>query len=341
LLVAIFFTLSSSQTSWFNGINVPWHNFGYDIGANSFDSNWFASFFANCSENHINSARFWVHCDGRASPMFNSDGSVSGLSPTFLPELEQLVKMASSSHVVTMLTLWSFDMCKQETPTSYHPQLISNTNALQSYVTKALIPILKTLDKYDNVVYEIINEPEWCVKETPGNTPYMASLSEMQRFAATIADAIHKNSRHAVTLGSSSLKWNSNSSAAVGNWWSDAALQKQVASSSAKLDFYQIHYYDWMHNDQWGYDPCREPASYWSLDKPTVVGELPATGGQFYTPTQLVECSFKDNYWGDMFWAYNADFDWKKAIPAWTQFYQEHAGISSYTSLVNWLKTLR
>jgi len=341
-LLAIFFAVSYSQTAWFNGVNVPWNKFGYDIGTGSFDQTWFNTFFSICKQNHVNSARFWLHCDGRASPAFASDGTVSGLSSTFLPELEQLASMAASNQVVLMITLWSFDMCKQETPTGYHPQLIMNQTATQTYINNALIPMLKALASHNNVVWEIINEPEWCIKETPGNTQYQASLVEMQRFAGSIADAIHKNSRQAVTLGSSCLKWNSDANPpAVGNWWSDSALQKAFPSSQAKLDFYQIHYYDWMHNDQWGFDPVRESASYWKLDKPTLVGELPATGGQFYKPAQIMNSSFVNNFWGTAFWAYNADFDWHDDIAAWNQFYADHPQLASYNTLVSWLGSLR
>jgi len=259
----------------------------------------------------------------------------------FLPELEKLVKLAQSSNVVLIITLWSFDMCKQETSTGYHPQMFTDMTVLQSYINNALIPMLTTLNKYDNIIWEVINEPEWCIKETPGNTNFQATLAQMQRFAGAIADGIHKNSRQPVTLGSASLKWNSATPAAVGNWWNDTSLRTQFPSSDAKLDFYQFHYYDWAHNDQWGYDPCRVPASYWKLDKPTIVGELPATGGSFYTPNQLLDCSLKNNYWGVLFWSYAVDFDWHQAVTAWNQFYDGHTNLCSYANLVNWVKSLR
>jgi len=227
--------------------------------------------------------------------------------------------MAQSNQVVLIIALWSFDMCKQETPTSYHPQLLSNRTAAQTYIDNALKPMLNALQGFNNIVWEVINEPEWCIKETPGNTPFQATLVQMQAFAGAIADAVHKNSKQTVTLGSSCLKWNSDANPpAVGNWWSDKALQSAFPSQQAKLDFYQVHYYDWMHNDDWGFDPVRKPASYWKLDKPTMVGELPATGGQFYKPYQLMNVSFVNGFWGSAFWAYNdagsADFDWHKDL---------------------------
>jgi len=297
-------------------------------------------FFGVCSTNHINSARFWLHCDGRASPLFNSDGSVSGLSPTFLTDLKMLVTQAKAHNVVLMITLWSFDMCKQETNNGLHADLISNPAHTTSYINNALIPILTALSSFENVVYEVINEPEWCIKETPGNTNVQVPLVQMEQFAAMIAEAIHKHSPHKVTLGSAALKWDASMGSGLGNWWNDTMLKKAYNSQLGHLDFYQVHFYDWMYDPSWGYDPCREPTSYWGLDKPTLVGELAATGGAHYKPIDLLQCSFNNSFIGDMFWAYNADFDWHAAVSAWNTFYQQHNNIASYAALVSWLKSL-
>jgi len=340
ILLACLIVVVTSQTpkAWFNGINIPWNQFGYDIGS-AYNYGWFETFFQACQANHINSARFWLHCDGRASPTFNSNGDVTGLPSTFISDLTNLTTLAKSYDVLLMITLWSFDMCKQEIANGFHPDLISDQSKTQSYITNALMPILHALNGFDNVVYEVINEPEWCIKETPGTTPTMVPLVQMQRFVGMIASAIQKNSPHKVTVGSASLKWDSNTNPpAAGNWWSDAAIGQGYPGG--RLNFYQIHYYDWMYNPDWGYDPCREPASYWALDKPTVVGELPVDGGAHYTPLQLLECSYNHSFVGDLFWSY-AQGNWRAAIQGWNTFYEEHTDISSETTLINWLKTLQ
>ena len=72
----------------------------------------------------------------------------------------------------------------------------------------------------------------------------------MQRFVARIAEAVH-NVGLKVTVGSASLKWNSDAGSAAGNFWSDQALMNAYASSKAYLDLYNIHYYDWMYDPSW------------------------------------------------------------------------------------------
>ena len=231
---------STGSSAWWNGLNVPWDNFGYDIGTSTpFNTSWFQQFFSDCDANDVNSVRFWLHCDGRGSPLFYSDGEVSGLSSTFLSNLNTLVNMAKQSNVVILITLWSFDMCNQEVSNGLHPDLISNQTKTTTYLNNALIPMLNSIGTFDNVIWEVINEPEWCISETPPSTLVSVPLQQMQRFVAMIANTIHTHSSQKVTVGSASLKWNSDVSPAVGNWWSDSGLKAAYSASGSYLDFYQ------------------------------------------------------------------------------------------------------
>jgi hypothetical protein len=91
---------------------------------------------------------------------------------------------------------------------------------------------------------------------------------------------IHNHSKKYVTLGSACLKWNSDVSPAVGNKWSDKSLRDASGKSNAQLDFYQIHYYDWMYPY---YDPYSKERAYWRLDKVTLIGETGNTGHYSYS----------------------------------------------------------
>jgi len=37
--------VKSDPSVWWNGLNVPWNSFGYDIGTNAFNITWFNVFF--------------------------------------------------------------------------------------------------------------------------------------------------------------------------------------------------------------------------------------------------------------------------------------------------------
>ena len=75
----------------------------------------------------------------------------------------------------------------------------------------------------------------------------MVQASEMQRFVSMIADAAHAAGRK-VTVGSASLKWSSHAQEAQASYWDDASLRKSLPGSpNGTLDFYNVHYYDWMY----------------------------------------------------------------------------------------------
>jgi len=66
----------------------------YDMGS-AYDPSYFETFFAEAESGGQNSARFWVHCDGRDSPAFagpaGQNSSVVGLASGFLDNLVDLV----------------------------------------------------------------------------------------------------------------------------------------------------------------------------------------------------------------------------------------------------------
>jgi hypothetical protein len=130
---------------------------------------------------------------------------------------------------------------------------------------------------------------------------------QLQRFHGLLAAAIRRADAGAlITTGSASFKWNSPAPGAKGNYYSDQALQAAAGGDPlARLDFYQIHYYSWMRGNGWTYSPWDKRASYWGLDKPVVIGELPAAGEAGYlNAVQMHVGSVDSGYAGVMSWAY-------------------------------------
>ncbi|MBX9853060.1 MAG: glycoside hydrolase family 5 protein [Cytophagaceae bacterium] len=309
------------KSIFINGMNVPWNSFGSDVGnhymwGNNYKPEWFEKMFSDCEANGINCVRMWIHTDGRANPEFDQNGSVKGVDSDFYPVLDDIFLRAKNHGVLLMPCLWSFDMCKDTRKDAgmyagFHTDLITDTLKTRSYINNVVIPMVKRYDKHCNLfAWEICNEPEWAVKregEDAMDKMIPVTLHEMQRFHAMIAAAIHKNSSRMVTTGSASLKWNSDVAPASGNWWSNEALQKSYPDKDAYLDFYQIHYYDWMH--QWKFDPFNKdyPVEYWKLDKPCLIGEQPGSleKDNLYPNDDKVNNAYDNHYTGHMFWSYN------------------------------------
>ena len=234
----------------FLGTNIPWHWFGYDIGGGAYDASWFDSYFASVS-GKSNSVRFFLHCDGRATPQFDAiSGLVTSLSRSdkggqegFDKELASLVGLAKKHKLVLQIVLWSFDMCRSNGFT-IRADLLSDLAKTQSYIQNGLLPLLKSLDTAGcgngNCLIEIMNEPEWCIDDPrldrcPGGI--CVTANQMQRFIALTTAAVHAHSSMRVTVGSASLKWNADApkdGRSVARLWSDEELQ--AAFDSAFVD---------------------------------------------------------------------------------------------------------
>lgn len=320
---------------FFSGVNVPWLNggFGADFGTveewgqHTYNSAATERMFAALAARGANSVRWWLFADGRGAPEFDSPsgGAVTGFDSATLPAIADAARLAEQYNLQLVFTLWSFDMLQPDgTPSTKgehaggHHDLIVDAAKRRSFIDRALIPLLRyqvpgtsyTLGTHPAIYgWEVINEPEWAIREAgPSNAgiAQQVSLAEMQRFVAEVAGAIHRNSNQTVTVGAAAMKWNSSTApGAQGNWWSDAALQRFDADGY--LDYYQIHFYDWMNGDgkTWTYSPLKVSWAAGGFDKPVVIGEHPANaGGTGVGVRQMLDIFLTNCYAGAWGWSY-------------------------------------
>ncbi len=300
---------------WLNGINLPWIDFGQDFGAGSASHKKMVEAFGRFEKAGINSVRIWIHCDGRRNPLFDEPGGfVTGLPDGFLKDFTAMLDAAGQHGIKVMPALWSFDMVKDRSHEEFatagvQRNLLLKDAYLESYIRKALLPLLEECDGHPALfAWEICNEPEWMVENLD------IPLIRVQRFHARIAAAIHEHGTKPVTTGSASIKWNAETlHVAVGNWWSDTALQAAYKHRGAYLDFYQVHVYGWMLRH--GFDPYRYTPGELGLDKPVMIGEAPGkemSGEDMqgnpvsYQPLDMLVLARKKGYFGHYFWSYAA-----------------------------------
>ncbi|MCB8968661.1 MAG: cellulase family glycosylhydrolase [Ardenticatenaceae bacterium] len=347
--------------NWYlSGVNVPWHNgaYGADFGTveewgnyHAYDATATAQMFANLHAAGVNTVRWWVFTDGRGAPEFdsNSGGGVTGLDANFLPSIESAITLAAQYDIYLAFNLWDFGMLDDEVPgdgehAGGHTDLIVENAKRQSFINNALIPMLDhpiagtsyTVGTHPNVIaWDIINEPEWGIVESGGVDPDISNpvtLAQMQRFVAEIAAAIHQHSNQLITVGSASLKWNSDTVlGGTANWWADEDLTPFAANGT--LDFYQVHYYGWMNGDEitWSYSPLFQSAADAGLDKPTVIGEMPLNALDLgVSLASALDTIYANGYAGVWLWAYEDDGSgmfgtWPTSQAELSAFNQAHA----------------
>ncbi|MBE2197380.1 MAG: cellulase family glycosylhydrolase [Anaerolinea sp.] len=352
---------------WFlSGVNVPWQDgaYGADFGTveewgnyHAYDPAATAQMFANLHAAGVNTVRWWVFTDGRGAPEFDSDsgGSVTGLDANFLPSIESAITLAAQHDIYLVFNLWDFGMLDDENPgdgehAGGHTDLIVEAAKRQSFINNALIPMLNhpiagagyTVGTHPNVIaWDIINEPEWGIIESGGVDPDISNpvtLAQMQRFVAEIAAAIRQHSDQLITVGSASLKWNSDTVlGGTANWWADEDLTPFAANGH--LDFYQVHYYGWMDGDEvtWSYSPLFQSAADAGLDKPTVIGEMPLNAiGLDVSLAEALDTIYTNGYAGVWLWAYEDDGSgafgvWPTGQPELSAFNQAHVGETAVT----------
>ena len=281
---------------WLCGTNTPWDNwndFGHD-----FDYDFWDTHFAALHDAGINSSRVWILCSGDYGIQFDGDGKVTGMTEQFWNDTDRLMSVAAKHKIYIMATMMSFDCCK--TGNRNHKKfraMMQDADLTQSYVDNYIIPFAERYDSNDYLFsIDLCNEPDWIHEnEESGKIDWKPLVT----FFGKCAQGIHQHSDILVTTGIAYIP--NNSDIRGTNVMSDDLL-KYYAGEDSYMDFYSVHFYDWM--IQWHNDPFKmSPADYGLLtSKPNVLGECSAKGS-VQDGIDLVQAGqmLYDNGWDGVF----------------------------------------
>ncbi|KXX66492.1 PKD domain-containing protein [Flammeovirga sp. SJP92] len=298
-----------NQSVFLSGGNLAWYNFANDFGEKTTNLAYYEQAISDFATRGGNSMRLWVHINGANNPELDANGYTSGLEPSMIQDLRDVLDIAYDHNVVLNLCLWSFDMLNtRDYPIEVSQRakkLLEEESNIDAYINNALIPMVNGLKDHEALLsWEIFNEPEGMSNEFGWDFTDHVSMSTIQRFINRLSGAIHREDPNAkVTNGAWSFKANSDIFSGVEkNYYSDAELIAAGGDALGILDYYQVHYYSWAGTT---YSPFVHPASHWELDKPLVIGE-------FYVEDQpgsvaeedLFKILYNNGYAGAWGWQY-------------------------------------
>jgi hypothetical protein len=294
--------------NFLSGTNVPWISFARDIVDFPEDSEKaMEQALKEVSLSGGNAIRWWLHTNGCHSPSI-TNGKVSGLDEKTVPIIRKVLDMALAHRVGISLCLWSFDMLQdQGQNVAAMKHILENTYYTECYIQHALIPLLEQLGSHPAILtWEIFNEAEG-MTDLFGWSKERTQMCFIQQTVNLIAGAIH---RHAPGVPVSTGAWNIKVMTDVDghyNYYRDDRLIGAGKDKDGYLDLYQVHYYP--EHFAGGLSPFHQPASYWSVNKPLMIGEFPNKGCSYGLPSlekKSTEESFlyalKNGYTGCLTW---------------------------------------
>jgi hypothetical protein len=220
------------------GVNYAWKDWGRDFA----DAGWEERYKVILTDLNLMKARgvrtlrWWVFTDFVESPLWTGKGKdlrCVGLPPGWVANFMKVLDAAHERGIRLYPTFSSFDLGRKG-----FKEVVANPATRKSFIEKAVRPLLTAAAKHPGVfAWDIINEPEWLVRTEDGGDPNKeltdgpVSLAELRAYLKDMAVEVHAKAKQPVSVGSAGLKWC--------GWQYDF-------HSGLGLDFFDVHYYDWM-----------------------------------------------------------------------------------------------
>ncbi|OQA96740.1 MAG: hypothetical protein BWY22_01613 [Bacteroidetes bacterium ADurb.Bin217] len=285
------------------GANTPWDSWN-DFGGN-YNPQFWEDEFSRMQKVGINSSRIWISCDNMGQPHIDMLGVVQKPSTEFWAHMDDMMQKAEKYGIYIMATVTSFDHFDEE-KANYQQwrSMLHCSQQIQAYIDVFLLPLIA---RYESNPYffsvDICNEPEWIHEHKKQGA---IDWPQLQLFAGMCAAAVHRTqSSVLVSIGSAAVKWGSNKY--EGNKWSDQALQVITGDSLAYMDYWHIHYYEWI-NKHFSNPFTMSPSDYMLNDRPCVIGETPGLNTIYGFPItyeEIYEKPYELGYAGVYPWTSN------------------------------------
>jgi hypothetical protein len=297
------------------GVNLPWVTYGVDVGA----SRWFPNgglgsqpaararldrAFATFARDGVAVARVFLLCDARSGVVFDARGAPIGIDDAVLTDIDVLVETARSHGIGLMPVLLDFHLCGPAKVVNGvqlggRSLVVESPDAGAAFIARVLRPIVERYGRDEAVVaWDVMNEPEWCVRRPWRLGRSRVSFGALQRFLGEAVACVRQTARQPVTIG------------CAGTWRLDLVR-------SLGLDFYQVHWYE-----RFGWPALTRPVADLGLgDRPVILGEFAGCGVRLGA---VLDAARRAGYEGAFVWSALAE-DRRSAYPpdlgAWIRDY--------------------
>ena len=296
-----------------SGVNLPWVNYGHDIGANpygahdGFSDNRAAleADFAYMKENYVKMCRVFIFCDFRGGLTY-TNGVVEGLDAYVRPDMQALLEVARTNDIALIPVLMDYTLAdgiltERGKTVGERPELITNEVSRAALFDNALRPFLAEFGTNESIyAWDIMNEPSLATN---------ATATEVRLFVEACADLIT----------------NTVSGARVCFGHFDRKNLREYGGKKCNLA--QVHHYDYMESTGF-------PYPYRFYDRPAVtVSRVPVIVGEVQ-PTYVAEkltSAAAHRYTGLLFWSLNANdgYSFRGVADTYKEWVRSHYELSA------------
>jgi len=288
------------------GVNLPWVGYGTDIGASA----WYpdgglarqpASLetldrtFATLARDGIAVARVFLLCDLRSGVQFDAAEVPVAIDHAVIRDVAALVDAARRHGMRLLPVLLDFHLCGPReiangVQLGGRSRLIADDDASDALVERVVRPLVEAFGRDDTIAaWDVINEPEWCLRGGLFSRRSTVPFDSMRRFLARAVECLHQIAAQPVTVGS------------AGTWKLDLVRDLD-------LDFYQIHWYD-----RFGWPALTTPVAELGLGShPVILGEFSGCSARL---PEVLDAAKDAGYEGALVWSVLAG-DEHSAYPA-------------------------
>ena len=291
------------------GVNYPYHRYGNDFGGNAWGSYGVhdpATYevvdadFEQMASLGITTVRWFAFADGRAGITFDDEGMPIGLDEFVFQDFDAALEIAERHNIALNFVLldhrFVFDAkIENEVQLGGHSEVLSTPEGQRALLRNVFEPVFRRYANHPAILsWEVMNEPEWMLGDAGTIDRAVVSrpldLATFRDFSRLTVDAIHEVAGSYATMGCADAKW-------AQNWM------------GLDLDYYQIHFYDWM--QPYSTDNLFAMRAEWlRLDRPVVVGEFPAANSTVAGLRDYLNIWYMNGYAGAWAWSWRPGATW-------------------------------